>query len=55
MARPFHIQVPHHRNRSERAAPQGAGYLVILLLALLAAVWMNQPSVASLLPTHPPG
>jgi hypothetical protein len=54
MARPFHAQVPHHRPRGERAAPP-AGFLLILLLALLAAVWANYPPVASLLPVHPPG
>jgi hypothetical protein len=54
MARPLHVQIPHHRPRGERPAP-AAGFLLIVLLALLAAVWMNHPPVASLLPIHPPG
>jgi hypothetical protein len=55
MARPFHIHLPHPRGRGERPAHQAAGLVLILLLALLAAMWMNQPSVASLLPVPPPG
>ncbi len=54
MARPFHVQIPHHRPRGERAAPPAA-FLLILLLALLAAVWVNYPPEPSLLPVHPPG
>ena len=55
MARPFHVHIPHVRGRDERPAHPAAGFVLILLLALLAAVWMNQPSVASLLPVPPPG
>jgi hypothetical protein len=55
MARPFHVQIPHHRNRGERAVPPAASLLLILLLALVAAVWIDHPPVASLLPIHPPG
>ena len=50
----FHVHIPH-RARSGRAAPPVAGLLLILLLALAAAVWMNHPPVASLLPIQPPG
>jgi hypothetical protein len=55
MARPFHVPFPLQRARGGRAAPPAAGLLLILLLALLAAVWVNHPPVASLLPIHPPG
>jgi hypothetical protein len=53
MARPFHVHIPLNRLRGERA-PQPAALLLILALALLAAVWMKVPPVASLLPTPPP-
>lgn len=55
MARPFHVQIPHLRAPGERVAPPVAGLFLILLLALLAAVWANHPPVASLLPIQPPG
>jgi hypothetical protein len=55
MARPFHPPIPHHRARDERPAQPAAGLFLILLLAMLAAVWMKVPPVASLLPIHPPG
>lgn len=54
MARPFHIHIPHFRASSERPAHPAATLVLILLLALLAAVWINQPTVASLLPVPPP-
>ena len=55
MARFFHLPLPHHRDRGERPAHPAAGLVLLLLIAMLAAVWMNLPSAASLLPTHPPG
>jgi hypothetical protein len=55
MARLFHPPLSHHRVPSQRPALPGAGLVLILLLAMLAAVWMNAPSVASLLPIPPPG
>jgi hypothetical protein len=55
MARPFHVHFPQHRAPSERPSHPAAGWLLILLLAILAAVWMNTPTVASLLPVQPPG
>lgn len=54
MARPFHVHIPHLRPRGERA-PQPVALLLILLLAILAAVWMKVPPVAAMLPIHPPG
>jgi hypothetical protein len=47
--------MPHHRPRDERPTQPAAGFVLLLLLAMLAAVWMNFPPVASLLPIHPPG
>jgi hypothetical protein len=54
MARLFHPPFPQHRPRGERPQPAAALFL-ILLLAVLAAVWMKVAPVASLLPIHPPG
>lgn len=55
MARLFHLPLPHHRERGERPAHPATGLVLILLIAMLAAVWMKAPAVASLLPVHPPG
>jgi hypothetical protein len=56
MARLFHAPLPHHRDdRGERPAHPATGLLLILLIAMLAALWMNVPSVTSLLPVPPPG
>jgi hypothetical protein len=54
MARLFHLHLPHLRAGGERSS-QPAALVVILVLAALAAVWLNVPPVASLLPIHPPG
>ncbi|HEY4032284.1 MAG TPA: hypothetical protein VGM25_18200 [Caulobacteraceae bacterium] len=54
MARPFYyLPAPHPRLRGR--PPQPVALLLILVLAALAAVWMNLPPVASILPVHPPG
>ncbi len=56
MARLFHPPIPHHRQeRGERPAHPATGFLLILLIAMLAALWMKVPTVASLLPVPPPG
>jgi hypothetical protein len=55
MARFFHVHLPHRDPRELRAPQPGVALLLILLLAVLAAVWMNVPPVASPLPIHPPG
>ena len=55
MARLFHPPVPLHRARGGRPAQPAAALFLILLLAVLAALWMKVPPVASLLPIHPPG
>lgn len=55
MARLFHPPILHHRPSGERPAQPAAALLLILLLAILAAVWMKVPPVASLLPIPPPG
>jgi len=55
MARPIHPPIPHHHAQDERPAHPAAGPILILLLAIIAAAWMTAPSVASLLPIHPPG
>ena len=55
MARPFYtLNAPHPPLRGERH-PYPAAVLLILLLAVVAAVWMNVPPVDSVLPMHPPG
>ena len=56
MARPFHVHLPHLRQRpGERLLHPDAALLLILLLAAFAALWIYAPPVAALLPTHPPG
>lgn len=55
MARYFHLHIPHHRAEDEPRRHSGAAFLLILALAALAAVWIQFPPAASLLPTHPPG
>ena len=55
MARFFHVHIPHQHGRGERPTHPVAAFLLILVLAVLAAIWMEVPPVASLLPTHPPG
>jgi hypothetical protein len=55
MARLFHPPFPHHRERGERPAHPAAGLVLVLLIAMLAALWMRMPTVASLLPVPPPG
>jgi hypothetical protein len=55
MARPFHLPILHHRVPGGRPAHLDASLVLILLLALLAALWMKVPPAASLLPIHPPG
>jgi hypothetical protein len=54
MARLFHLPLPHHRDRGERPGHPATSLLLILLIALLAALWMQVPTVASLLPVPPP-
>jgi len=52
MARLYHLRLPHPR--AERPSPPAA-LVLILVLAAIAAVWLQVPPVASLLPIHPPG
>jgi hypothetical protein len=54
MARLFHLHLRHPRAGGVRPS-RPAALVLILLLAAMAAVWMNSPPVASLLPIHPPG
>ena len=55
MARFFHMPAPQQRVREERHSPSAPAVLLLLALAVLAAMWIEFPPVASLLPAHPPG